>query len=502
MNPHIILEFANNHLGDEKIFYQMVDDYKNLKDSFKNFHFSIKLQYRNLDTFIHPTFKGTVHPGVKRFENTKVALSEWPDRIKYVLEAGFKIGCTPFDEISVRNVISDTSFSFLKIGSCSFTDWPMLDEIREASEKTSHQINIIASTGGSSLNEIDKVVSFLSKSENINLSLMHCIAKYPSSKKDQNLLWIRKLRERYNINIGLSTHENGEELYSGAFAACVGANIFEKHVVHESADNINKYSSKPSEMRKWLSNLEEALLYLGSNSQREGLFVFEKNYLDGFRRGAYSTDLINPKSLLNKNNVAFCFPLNEGQISANEWSKHSKIKTISKIPRNGKILKSHLSINLERNIIKQARDFVINLINKTNVLVPKHSRLEISHHYGIGNLDKFGLYMITIINLNYCKKLLFQKSEQEHPEQYHKVKSETFFIISGKINLVLDGIQKQYGPGDLVTIQPGVKHSWKALEDCVIEEISSNHDIKDSFYSDESINLSNERKSFISLFTD
>ena len=31
---------------------------------------------------------------------------------------------------------------------------------------------------------------------------------------------------------------------------------------------------------------------------------------------------------------------------------------------------------------------------------------EISHHYGLDKFNKFGLVMITILNRDYCKKIL------------------------------------------------------------------------------------------------
>ena len=55
------------------------------------------------------------------------------------------------------------------------------------------------------------------------------------------------------------------------------------------------------------------------------------------------------------------------------------------------------------------------------------SKLEISHHYGIKYFYKIGMCMITIYNDLYCKKLLFLLHKQKHPEQYHKLKQETFF---------------------------------------------------------------------------
>ena len=99
--PLIILEFANNHMGDATLFKAMVDDYALVMQAYPQLNFAIKLQYRDLDTFIHPNFKGTDHAGVSRFESTRVSIVEWSPLIDYALSRGFEVGCTPFDEVSI-----------------------------------------------------------------------------------------------------------------------------------------------------------------------------------------------------------------------------------------------------------------------------------------------------------------------------------------------------------------------------------------------------------------
>ena len=56
--------------------------------------------------------------------------------------------CTPFDEVSVDNVVKD-KFEILKIASASIDDWPLIEKIG----KSSHE-NIIASVGGASIEKI------------------------------------------------------------------------------------------------------------------------------------------------------------------------------------------------------------------------------------------------------------------------------------------------------------------------------------------------------------
>jgi quercetin dioxygenase-like cupin family protein len=105
--------------------------------------------------------------------------------------------------------------------------------------------------------------------------------------------------------------------------------------------------------------------------------------------------------------------------------------------------------------------------------------------------------MITVVNREYCKKLIIVLPGQNHPEQYHKKKEETFLVLHGQLDLSLDGKTTTLGRGDVVTVEPEVRHQFTSREGCIIEEVSSTHYKNDSFYTDEEINTSPNRKTFI-----
>jgi quercetin dioxygenase-like cupin family protein len=148
-------------------------------------------------------------------------------------------------------------------------------------------------------------------------------------------------------------------------------------------------------------------------------------------------------------------------------------------------------------IVQKARD----LFSASGVTLPQHAELEISHHYGLSRFEDFGLLMVTVVNRDYCKKLLGVLPGQSHPEQYHNRKEESFHCLSGELDLVLDGERRVIRPGDVVLVQPGVRHSFSSKSGCVIEEISSTHFKDDSFYTDESIDRNPNRKTFVSFWT-
>jgi quercetin dioxygenase-like cupin family protein len=86
---------------------------------------------------------------------------------------------------------------------------------------------------------------------------------------------------------------------------------------------------------------------------------------------------------------------------------------------------------------------------------------------------------------------------QKHPEQYHKIKEETFVVLDGDVKLTLDGTVKDCRRGDVVTVNRGTKHPFSSENGAIIEEISSTHYKDDSYYTDEAILRNRDRKTVL-----
>jgi N-acetylneuraminate synthase len=105
--------------------------------------------------------------------------------------------------------------------------------------------------------------------------------------------------------------------------------------------------------------------------------------------------------------------------------------------------------------------------------------------------------MITVVNREYCKKLLFILPGQTHPPMFHKTKDETFFILWGEVDLLLDDVESHLTVGDTAEIRPGVVHEMTSKGGCVIEEVSSTHLSEDSFYLSQEIMENKNRKTYV-----
>jgi len=490
----IIFEIANNHMGDVKHGIKIIDELAKIKNYYTtDFEFAVKFQFRDLNSFIHPSFKGSNLKFVKRFESTKLTKKEWEILFKRAKKHKFKLLATPFDEKSVKRIV-DLNFKIIKIASCSLTDWPLLESISLTKKE------VIFSTAGSCLDEIDSVVSFF-QNRNIQFTLMHCVGKYPTEDKLLNIGAIELYKQRYqNINIGFSTHEDPANTLSAPLALGMGAKVFEKHVGIETKKyKLNKYSANPTQINKWLETLKQAKIMIGSRKKRLKVNN-EKKELRGLQRGVFLKKDFKKGEKINIRDFHLCIPSNSNGIVANDLSKYKDFIAKKAIKKGSQLDNINSKIIDNRTIILSIVKKIKKLINKSKILIPNGVDLEISHHYGLDNFSKYGISMFNIVNYEYCKKIIAVFPNQKHPEQYHKIKKETFHILYGELKLKINGKNINLKQKDIVTIKPGDKHAFFSKTGCIFEEISSNHKINDSYYTDSRVLKNKNRKTFIKFW--
>jgi len=226
----------------------------------------------------------------------------------------------------------------------------------------------------------------------------------------------------------------------------------------------------------------------------------EEASLLSLRRGIYAMRDLKQGEVLAREDIYFAFPPQEGQYTANDWSKYLEYTLTADLKKDQAVAPENCSQKDSRaqvwEIVKQVRA----LLKKSKVVIPGSTDLEISHHYGIDRFFEVGLLLLTVVNRDYCKKLLVTLPGQKHPEQYHKQKEETFHVLYGEMDLMLDGEHHKCLPGDVVTIEPGTRHAFSSESGCVIEEISSTHYKDDSYYTDEAIMHNKQRKTLLTYW--
>ncbi len=493
-HPLIILDIANNHNGSVEHGKRIIDDVFEVTSQF-DFDVAVKFQYRDLDSFIHQSFKGDWNfKYIKRFEETRLSTFEFEQLISYAKSKKLLVACTPFDEISV-DLIEKQDIDILKIASVSLTDWPLLNRISNIT------LPVVASTAGSKMAEIDKVASFLSKRLK-DLAFMHCVASYPTPDYNLQLNRIDELKERYSpIPIGYSTHENPSNTDAVKLAMAKGVQILERHVGSKENNNaLNSYSSDKSNLREWFNSINTILPMLDYSISNSKVNTTELSSLKGLRRGAYAKENVDKGNKFNFQEVYFAIPLQDNQLSANEFSAYNDYIAQNIITKNSPIFYEDILIENKQKPIALITESVKSMIESANLAVPKNLRLEISHHYGLEKFFNFGMVMATIVNREYCKKLLFLREGQTNPEHYHKIKEETFYCLFGELEVVLDGRSHILHPGMNLTIPIGAKHLLRTKIGTIVEEISTKSIPKDSYYSDPAIQKSLHRKTFATIW--
>ena len=279
--------------------------------------------------------------------------------------------------------------------------------------------------------------------------------------------------------------------------------LFEKHIALVTEEfPRNAYSATPKEMKKWLDNALKALQMLGEEYDRHPITQKEMADLRQFKRGVFAKSDLPAGHKLQSKDIFFAFPNQAGQLLANDISKYITYCLKTEVKANAPINCENITSDDYQKkayaIVQKAKA----LFKEAGVVYPGGADLEISHHYGIDNFFENGSTMITVVNRNYCKKLIALLPGQSHPEQYHKQKEETFHLLHGDVKLFLDGVPKEMKPGETAIVEPGKKHSFSTEKGCILEEISSTHFQDDSFYSDAEIMANRERKTIIKYWID
>jgi len=495
-NKLFIFEMANNHSGDLKHGLEIIEQTARICKKY-SFQFGFKLQYRALDTFIHPDFKNRQDiKYIKRFQETRLSEKEFKILCEGISAAGFIPICTPFDEASV-DLIEKHDFKIIKIGSCSFTDWPLLEAIART------DLPVIASCASATLDEIDQVTTFF-EHRNKNFCLMHCVGEYPTQPANLQLNQIDLLKQRYpEIRIGFSTHEEPANTEAIKIAIAKGAQVFERHVAIESPKYpVNAYSSLPEQVDKWLEAAKEAYQICGLEEGRYQITGKERSDLRGLKRGVFAKIDLKVGEKLTRDNCFYAIPCQEGQLVANDISKYIEYTLAKDLKVNQPVSFEDVKVkNLREKVLKIIKELK-ELILKSHIALPEKIDLELSHHYGIDRYEEWGAAILNCINREYCKKLIILLPGQKHPFHHHLKKEETFQVLFGSMDVTIGKELKTLKAGSMLTVERGVDHDFTSVGGVIFEEVSTTHYKDDSFYEDKTILNNKDRKTEMTFRSD
>src|SRR5574344_747063 len=309
-----VLELANNHWGDVERGKKIITDFSRVI-RFNNVKAAIKLQFRDVDHFIHKDFRNRDDIRyINKTMKTKMDEEEYGVLVDAIRKSGCISMSTPFDEKSVQTCVN-LCVQIIKIASSDLNDWVLIEEIAKTRKP------VIVSTGGSSVKDIDDIVKFFDN-RNIPLAINHCVSLYPSEKHDLELNQIDYLKDRYPGHvIGFSTHEYNEDIEDAMMIAYAkGARTFERHIDIVTPDKkISPYCSTPSDLDRWIKAYKTAISICGGPAGYKRIpEKKEVQYLDALVRGVYAKRDLKTGESINDEDVYLAIPLQKGQISCRE----------------------------------------------------------------------------------------------------------------------------------------------------------------------------------------
>lgn len=476
--PLFIFEIANNHQGSVEHGLAIIEEMARIARRHR-IDAAVKLQYRDLDTFIHPEFRQRTDVAhIPRFLDTRLSWAQFHTLVQAIRESGLVAVVTPFDERSVERCL-DHGVDVLKVASCSANDWPLLEVIAAAGKP------VICSTGGCTLSAIDKVVSFFEHRKVTDLSLLHCVGIYPTKDEDQQLAFMQRMMRRYPAcRVGFSGHEAPENHAPGTAATAMGAKILERHVGLPTDEiRLNAYSMNPDQVDAWVSAVLGTVRLCGSHTGDKTVTEAEVSSLRSLARGVFAKRPIGAGEAIHRDMVFFAMPCGPGQMTASEWQEGI---VASRVYQSGSPIEERRPsdpIQMMRSVVHEAKGFV----REAGIAMGTAYQIELSHHYGMEKFRRFGAVLVDFFNREYCKKIIILLPGQQHPSHSHVTKEETFQILYGEMELTLNGRTETLRAGDFRLVQRGEWHSFTTRTGVIFEEVSTTHVKGDSVYEDPAV---------------
>jgi pseudaminic acid synthase len=223
----IIAELSANHGQDIAIATETIRAAKRAGAD------AIKLQTYTPDTmtiecdniYFKEVLKGSIWEGRTLYDLYNEAYTpwDWHQRLFDVArEEGLICFSTPFDKTSV-DFLEQFNPPAYKIASFEIQDIPLIEYTASKGRP------MIISTGIAEFEDIDLAVKTCRETGNNNIVLLKCTSSYPAPIEEANLVTIPKLKETFEVEIGLSDHTLG--IVAPVVAIALGAKVVEKHFI-------------------------------------------------------------------------------------------------------------------------------------------------------------------------------------------------------------------------------------------------------------------------------
>jgi N-acetylneuraminate synthase/N,N'-diacetyllegionaminate synthase len=185
--------------------------------------------------------------------------SSWQELAAHCSERGIEFMSTAFDWDSLELLLT-IGLQRIKVPSGEIDNLPFLRRVADLA------LPLIISTGMSTWEEVDEAIGATRRASDV--TLLHCVSRYPAPSDVANLSVIPVMRERYGRPVGWSDHTVG--LRSAVVAVALGATVIEKHLTLDKSmpGPDHAASADPLEFQAYVAAIRETELMLGTPEKR------------------------------------------------------------------------------------------------------------------------------------------------------------------------------------------------------------------------------------------
>ena len=264
MNTYIIAEVGPNHNGSVDIAIEYIEALAKIGVNAVKFQLVRPKNLYSEDAQFsayqkkNVNFSSPIKMGEKyqlSFEDHKILFDECnKNNVQYL--------CSAFDLESIVFLNTNFNLPYFKIGSGEIFSLDIINYISE--QKTP----IILSTGYASFDEIEISIDLFNKNFRKDITILHCISRYPTPLESVNLSVMLELKNKFMYPVGFSDHTMGNDCAIAAVA--MGASVIEKHVTFDKSEQgpDHKASITISEFSDLVKSIRNVEIALGESDKR------------------------------------------------------------------------------------------------------------------------------------------------------------------------------------------------------------------------------------------
>jgi sialic acid synthase SpsE/sugar phosphate isomerase/epimerase len=350
LNRFVIAEIGINHDGEMDKAQRLIQMSKDAGCQ------AIKFQYRNIKTAYAENANEIGDEIIlTQIKRTYLEASQILELRDFSRSIGVQAGISFFtteDLDDFPNLNSD--FDFYKIPSAELLNIELIETLIQTNK------HVYISVGMHDEAEIEYVFSRIQ--EHSNWTPLHCVSNYPVADHNASLGYIKFLREKWNREVGYSSHDENWE--NNLIALSLGATVIERHITEvKSAEGLDHSSSSNFEEFKMICHYarEFDLISLGDAPRlpNQGELLNKQN----LGRSFYALKAIQPGEKFTQSDFEYRNP--QTGLNMSNVIKYVGKELVSSVSK-GEVL-THLHFEKDRTTVK---DSSIQVCNELQISIP------------------------------------------------------------------------------------------------------------------------------------